>query len=253
VPFTGSHPAAVLPFFRPLVPPALVIGSMTPDLGYYVPLPVSSRSMHTAAGVVGIDLILGALCFVAWQVLVAPVVVAAAPAGVRRRLPAGPAPRPVVLVVVSLWVGAATHVLWDEFTHSGRFGTHHLPWLAAQHGPLPGYAWAQYASGVLGGLVLAAATCHWWRTTPPAESAVPALARPSSVGVPVLLATAGGAVWAGAYGVVEEQRVRHTLFLVATWGGGAGLAALLLVCLVLRARPGGSIAVQPAERSRPGH
>jgi len=36
VPFTGSHPAAVLPLLRtPLPSAALVIGSLVPDLPYY--------------------------------------------------------------------------------------------------------------------------------------------------------------------------------------------------------------------------
>ena len=36
MPFTGSHPAAVLPFLRSGLPPsALVIGSMAPDFPYY--------------------------------------------------------------------------------------------------------------------------------------------------------------------------------------------------------------------------
>lgn len=37
MPFTPSHVAAALPFLRtPLIPAALVIGTMTPDLFYYL-------------------------------------------------------------------------------------------------------------------------------------------------------------------------------------------------------------------------
>ena len=40
MPFTGSHPAAVLPLMRwGLMPSALVIGSMVPDLPYFLPVP----------------------------------------------------------------------------------------------------------------------------------------------------------------------------------------------------------------------
>lgn len=244
MPFTGSHPAAVLPFFRPLVPSALVIGSMVPDLGYYVPLPVSSASMHAYLSVA--DLVLGLLSFAVWQVLVAPVVVAASPAALRRRLTPGPwraypVARRALLVIASVWVGAATHVLWDEFTHSGRFGTAHVAWLAERHGPLPGFAWAQYASGIVGAVILAAAAGHWWWTTEPAPSdPVPALPLSSSVGVllAVALGTLGGAGYAAAHGVVETRGLRHTLFLVASWGGGAGLATLLAACLVVRGTTG---------------
>jgi hypothetical protein len=46
MPFTGSHPAAVLPFFR--LGLVLVIGSMVPDL----PIP-GYRSAQYASGIVG--------------------------------------------------------------------------------------------------------------------------------------------------------------------------------------------------------
>jgi hypothetical protein len=245
VPFTGSHPAAVLPLFRPLVPSALVIGSMVPDLGYYVPLPVSSPSMHTLPGVLGADLLAGLLCFVLWQVLVAPVVVAASPAGLRSRL--GPdlpvpwrsylRPRALALTVASLWVGAATHVGWDEFTHPRRFGPAHVTWLAERHGALPGYAWAQYASGVVGGVVLVTATLHYLRTTKPTGAQrVPALSRRAAVlGLAaVATATLAGGLYAARFGMIQNEPIRHTLFLIATWGGGTGLGALLIGCLAVR-------------------
>jgi len=63
VPFTGSHPAAVLPFFRVLVPAALVIGSMVPDLPYYLPSPVPGSVTHTATGS-WFDLLVGIIAFV---------------------------------------------------------------------------------------------------------------------------------------------------------------------------------------------
>jgi hypothetical protein len=44
VPFTPSHAAAVLPFLRtPLTASALVIGSITPDLPFYLPVEFRGR------------------------------------------------------------------------------------------------------------------------------------------------------------------------------------------------------------------
>jgi hypothetical protein len=64
VPFTPSHVAAVLPFARtPLVPSALVIGSMGPDLFYYVPLPIERSFTHSLTGVFTVDLVLGVVLF----------------------------------------------------------------------------------------------------------------------------------------------------------------------------------------------
>lgn len=62
-------------------------------------------------------------------------------------------------IPVAVVIGAVAHVGWDEFTHPGRWGTAHVPALAAVWssplGALPGYQWAQYASGVFGLDILA--------------------------------------------------------------------------------------------------
>jgi hypothetical protein len=68
MPFTGSHPAAVLPLIgTPLPSSALVIGSMSPDLPYYLPLTTASWPTHTAVGIVGIDLLLGGSAWLLWH------------------------------------------------------------------------------------------------------------------------------------------------------------------------------------------
>jgi hypothetical protein len=271
VPFTGSHPAAVVPLIRlGLVPSALVIGSMTPDLPYFLPLGIDSASTHSGAGILGVDLILGLLSFAVWQVLVAPLAVAIAPSGLRARLPTPrPAPswrpgepgrrahpsgpshprrladpgrdlRRLLLVMVSLWAGAATHVLWDEFTHINRFGYRHLGWLADQHGPLAGYRWAQYGSGVFGAVVIALAIRSWWRAAPVIDpTPEPGMPPRASlvVLVSVLLATLGGAGSAIAWAVLRDLGVRRALFLIATWGGGAGLVTLLVCAVLFRSIP----------------
>lgn len=249
MPFTGSHPAAVLPLMRlGLVPSALVIGSMSPDLLYYVPLSpgleASTATLsHSSPGIVTLDLALGYLSFVVWHLLVVPFAVAAAPESLRSRLaPELPIPprirltglRNTALVLLSVVVGSITHVFWDEFTHVDRWGYHHVGWLAAMHGPLEGYRWAQYGSGVVGGLVIVLAVRQWWRT---AEVADPEL---SPQRVPALNRTAAAQVWlciggaaliaavAGFVISITGSGPRRALFVTATWGGGAGLAVILL-------------------------
>jgi hypothetical protein len=57
VPFTLSHPAAILPLtrsfsaLRPLVLSALIVGSITPDIQYFTSYPNLSRFSHTLPGV----------------------------------------------------------------------------------------------------------------------------------------------------------------------------------------------------------
>ena len=171
-----------------------------------------------------------------WHLVLRGPAVASAPAAVRERLPV-PAPRPTTwagrlrgaaLVLVSLAVGSLTHVVWDAFTHRGRWGTALVPWLEQVHGPLEGYRWAQYASTVVGAAVLAWWLVRWWRSTP---------RRPEPAKRPVVAphgrrrGLGGVAGTAAAVGLVTggEQLLgagppdpRGAAFVAATRGGAAG-------------------------------
>ena len=71
MPFTPSHAAAVLPLLGTRLPAsALVAGSVAPDLPYYLPVELGVRT-HTAAAVVGADLLLGLLLWAVWHGVVA--------------------------------------------------------------------------------------------------------------------------------------------------------------------------------------
>ena len=238
MPFTPSHAAAVLPFLRtPLPASALVIGSVAPDLPYYLPLDLPWDT-HTASAVVTTDLLLGGLAWVVWHALLAEPALAWAPGALRSRLtgvPLGPgvrirSVRGLVLTVLALVVGAATHVLWDEFTHAGRWGTEHLPALARDWGPLPGYRWLQYAGGVLGGAVLLVWLVRWWRRAPRA----PLPARPAAW--PAWVAIAGAGLLTGVAGALAAPDISKAAWLGATWGGGAVLATAAVLAVVWQVR-----------------
>jgi hypothetical protein len=214
---------------------------MSPDIPYYVPVPVDAGQTHSLAGVVGVDVLLGLGVFLVFHGFLARPAIALAPAAARARLPveasAGlrarmPAPRRVLLVLLSLSAGAATHLVWDAFTHNGRWGTAHLPWLAAQHGLLPGYRWAQYGSGLFGALAVGLWLVRWWRSTEAAPSASglrPAVA--AGAWVSVLVAGAAGAV-AGSVGALTSPQgpdLSAAVFLAVT--RGTALAAFVLLLL----------------------
>jgi hypothetical protein len=241
VPFTGSHVAAVLPLGRTrLATSALVIGSMAPDLPYYVPLRVGSERTHALAGVVGVDVLLGLAVLVLWHGLLVAPVLATAPPALRRRVPASAlaglrfrlgSVRALGLLWVSLAVGALTHVVWDAFTHQGRWGSQHIAWLAERHGSLTGCRWAQYVSGVVGALVLAAWLVRWSRSDP---------VRPAGPGVRRSVALAAWAATALVGAVAATRAVSgprpgdlHTEgYLIATRGiSAAALTALGLAAL----------------------
>ncbi|MBB3085053.1 DUF4184 family protein [Geodermatophilus sabuli] len=238
MPFTPSHAAAVLPFLRtPLPASALVIGSMSPDLPFYLPVPVPVPT-HTALAVVTVDVALGALAWTVWHGLLAPPAVACAPSAVRARLTGlrlGLRPRTatvpaVVWTLLALAVGAATHVLWDEFTHARRWGPTLLPVLADQWGLLPGYRWLQYLGGLVGGLVLLAWLARWWRRTP----ARPAAARPAARWVWALLVVVGVAT--GGAAALTAPSPGSAAFVGATWGGGSALAVAVALAAGWHAR-----------------
>ena len=54
----------------------------------------------------------------------------------------------------------------------------------------------------------------------------------------MLLATLAGAVTGVGWAIQHDEGVRRALFLIATWGGGAGLVTVLVCAALARlARP----------------
>lgn len=143
MPFPLAHPAAVLPLRRfcprQLDFPALIIGSLVPDIGYCFPsLDLGEFSHRFLSGAFCFDLPVGLLlCLVFYSC---------------RRPATGLLPdfyrqaisplccRPVGLlwtIAVSLLVGTWTHLLLDSFTHGDGWLVEHLPSLQQRlHGRL---------------------------------------------------------------------------------------------------------------------
>jgi hypothetical protein len=153
VPLTLSHPAMVLPL-RGLGLPvtALVVGSMVPDVPLFLGWLRGYEVTHSPVGVVTVDPALAMLVLALWFGVVRDVLAELAPDAIRSRL----VPhvhwglRRWLLAPASAAVGAMTHLLWDTFTHPGRWGADRIGWLQAEHAGLLGSKWAQYVSGVVG-------------------------------------------------------------------------------------------------------
>ncbi|SFF59467.1 DUF4184 family protein [Blastococcus tunisiensis] len=231
MPFTPAHAAAVLPFLRTSLPAsALVAGSVAPDLPFYLP-GSPSLPTHTAWAVVTLDVLLAAAAWALWHGLLAAPALAAAPRGLRGRLAGVPlgvrvrlrSPAAVGRSLLALALGAATHVLLDEFTHPGRWGSELVPGLADTWGLLPGYRWLQYAGSVLGCAILLGWLVRWWLRTP--ATTVPA--RPARWWPWVLLVTGG--VVPGGLAALAAPGIGSAVYGAATWGGGT--AALVAVAL----------------------
>jgi hypothetical protein len=123
MPFPLAHPAAVLPLRRycprHLSFLALVVGSLTPDLGYVFGRESMWRFSHRfVVGTLEFCLPAGLIIILALYALRAPLI-KAAPARTRplllslcRHPPASP-----FIAVLSLLIGTATHTILDSITH----------------------------------------------------------------------------------------------------------------------------------------
>lgn len=134
MPFTAAHPAIVLPLkkiFKDFYLPAAVIGSIAPDVEYFLRLETWSTLSHTWLGVFVFDLPVTLVVWLLYEYVVK--------ASFIRHLPAPfdgrynnekPAPwRSVsfwLVFALSAIAGIVSHILWDGFTHVNGFFVKHL-------------------------------------------------------------------------------------------------------------------------------
>jgi hypothetical protein len=176
MPFTLSHPAAVIPIFhllrRHTVLSALVIGSVVPDVWNLAPSSLARSDTHSMTGVLWPNLPLGLAIYALFHLALKRPAAALAPVRVQRRLApllAGPAwpGFPLSKVVLSLLLGAATHVAWDSFTHAGGRLVEAFPLLQQRvfRGTglsMPAYRFVQLASTIVGLVAVALWFRRWF-------------------------------------------------------------------------------------------
>jgi hypothetical protein len=124
VPITFAHPVAVLPFARHLPLSALVAGSIAPDVTYYLPIPLSGNATHSVVGILCWDLLIGLALLAAFRLSAGPAA-ALLPISLTPTRDSRQTRPHVVLTVVAILLGAATHVIWDSFTQTAGFAVRH--------------------------------------------------------------------------------------------------------------------------------
>ena len=186
MPWTFAHPAAILPLRR-LCPrflswPALILGAMAPDMSYYVGMHGQWRSFcHTPEGILVACLPVCLLLLVLLLRFAAPLTVLL-PERHRSLVRAQLRPSPhklwmgVAVAALSVLIGAATHVVWDSFTHGGRWGAELIPeldepLLEAMDRQFQGTHLLQHLSTAVGVVLLAVAYRRTLRTRPTAAPA----------------------------------------------------------------------------------
>lgn len=248
VPFTLAHPAAVLPLVRgPLVPAALVAGSLSPDVPYFVPAPryagawyepfVNATTTHAWPGALTVAVPTATVLLALWWVVRAPLAdllvppADAAPGDARHDLRPGRTATRAGWVAVSLVLGVLTHVVWDSFTHGDGVVVQHVAWLREPLvGDVPAGRVLQHVSTAVGLGVLAV-----WAARRAARWHA-AGGRPAPRGV--VVAGALGLIGAGAGTLAAVGAhdpgagVEHALAAAATGGGAVVAAAVLLGAVV---------------------
>jgi hypothetical protein len=173
MPWTFVHPAAVLPLrkwgVKHLSFAGLVVGSISPDIGYYVGRFDLAVIAHTSLGLLILCLPTGLILYVIVRLLHRPVA-NMLPEPHRSALLSMPeVPRltsPPILfaVAVSIILGAMTHNAWDSLTHPAGYMVAKVPLLRVgvlRSSNVRVYDLLQHGSTLLGLLVVVAAYLKW--------------------------------------------------------------------------------------------
>lgn len=175
MPLTFAHPAAVLSIRRitrgRLSFAAMVLGSMTPDVGYFFGRFDVATLAHTLYGLIAVCLptglvlqfLLRSFRYPASYLLPQP------HRGALATLPLVPlygSPTTLLFVAISLVLGAFTHVIWDSFTHQTGWAVQQFPGLRQVVTIIPGlstefFHLLQHISTVLGLAALFVTYTKW--------------------------------------------------------------------------------------------
>lgn len=273
MPFTPSHAVVALPFVRtPLVPAAIAVGAMAPDLPLFVRGGLLGYGRTHDFAWLPATIVLALALLLVWRCILRPASRELAPEWLARRLPGewdrGAAgalrdtlgvrtllehgrPRrlsvswsAVALLVVSLAIGVASHIVWDLFTHEGRWGSEVIPALADEWGPVAGFKWLQWGSGFAGLAIIGVWAIVWLRradaSNGPVARVLPSWVRWAwwlSLPAALLVAWVAGLA---AFGPLDAGfTVAHLAYRVlppACAGWGVLTLALALIIQTLRTR-----------------
>jgi hypothetical protein len=253
MPFTISHAAAVLPLSRtPLPLAALMIGSMAPDFAYFLPKGPGVLS-HSVPGLYEFCWPAGLLVWLVFVQLLESPTLALLPDRWRRlfrRSDHAWTAKNFALASVAVVLGAASHVLWDGFTHANAPVVEWLPFLETTSveffgKQFPLFRFLQHLSTVIGLVALIAWVARLKNSDQAgADDSPPVVAATTGERVFALLLVLGlsAVLGFGGYFEVPELSFGRRLFHGAIGGmTGAALAWVASAAFMqvrFRARPG---------------
>lgn len=159
MPFTFSHPAILLPFLKnnKLSATALIVGSMSPDFEYFFRMKMQSEISHTLLGIFLIDFPLGFIVMFAFHEIIKRPLIENLPVFLQNRLQElmefdwiSYFKSAVFTVLISFFLGAVSHILWDSMTHWDGYLVQRFSFFNLEFFSIPFYKIAQHASSIIG-------------------------------------------------------------------------------------------------------
>ncbi len=185
MPFTLAHPAAAVPLQKVGLPlSALVVGSMAPDFPYFLHKTVEDHYAHTAQGLFLFCIPAGLLVLWLFHHVLKFPLLWLLPSSHQARIAApasqfrfGPTSQ-FLRVVLALFVGACTHIVWDSFTHASGWSVQQLPPLRLPLIQISGstlyvFKALQHGSTVVGASLLLFWYLRWFKQAPMQAVALP--------------------------------------------------------------------------------
>lgn len=180
MPFTLSHPALVLPIRRyGFVFSALVIGSMAPDFNYYIPFTPDKGFTHSLPGILLFCIPISYLALLLFHKFLKNPLLSLLPQNHRQRLlDFSPGftflpKKRLLTILLSIFLGVITHLIWDSFTHLYGWGVMAFPVFRHTQFYLGSWSIALYSilqhlSTVIGLVIIGIWYFKWYRKTTPA-------------------------------------------------------------------------------------
>ena len=170
MPFTFSHPALVLPLtnlpnkYYSLT--GLIIGSLTPDFEYYIRMELKGNFSHSFLGLFLFDLPIGILLTFLFHNIIRNNLFKNLPNFFKSRFLIFTSfnwnryfKKNWLIVIISIFVGAFSHLFWDSFTHHDGFFVHKINALQQSvhilNQNIPVFKVLQHFSTLLGGFIIA--------------------------------------------------------------------------------------------------